>query len=170
MRLILSLFFLAWPLAEIAAFVLVGSQIGVLPTIGLVIPSGFVGILLLRIQGLGTLARIRAETDAGHVPGRDLGDAFMILLAGLLLLLPGFITDVLGILLFIPFVRGRIWGWLRSRTTIVTRATGFATGQHSRNDPRASRRPGRGPVIELDQEDFTREPNPNSPWRKPEGD
>lgn len=146
------LLLLALPLAEIAVFVMVGSEIGVLATVGLVIATTILGAILLRIQGFGILTRIRETMDAGGSPGRDLVHGVMVLLAGLLLLLPGFITDVLGLLLFIPPIRDLGWRLIRSRITIVTAATG----------PGGFRRPERDRTIDLDADDYARRDQPES--------
>lgn len=158
----LPFFLLAIPLAEIAVFVLVGSHIGVLPTIGLVILTAIAGATLLRIQGLGILVRIRAEAEAGRVPGRELVHAFMIMAAGLLLLLPGLITDTLGILLFIPAVRDFVWTRIARRVVVVSSGRGFRT-------PPENPAPRRGRTIDLDETDYSRQPNPDSPWRHEPG-
>lgn len=158
-------------------FVVVGSQIGVLATIGLVLASGVIGILLLRVQGLGALSRIRAETEAGQVPGRDVGHAVMILLAGILLLLPGFLTDILGLLLFVPPIRDFIWNASRSRVTVVATANRFGSRFGDRRGRAAPEgfadrpsAPRHTPVIDLDKDDFERKPDPDSPWRKGSAD
>lgn len=136
------------PLAEIATFVVVGGQIGVLPTIGLVLLTAISGSILLRIQGFGVMARIRATMDAGGIPGRDLLHGFMIMAAGLLLLTPGFITDTIGLLLFIPPVRDFAWSLVRDRIVVAT-STSYQGG------PRGPRRDGR--TIDLDEDEFERE-------------
>ena len=140
----LPIVLLALPLAEIAVFVLVGSEIGVLATIALVLATSMLGAVLLRFQGFGALARIRATMEAGGSPGRDLVHAVMIMSAGFLLLLPGFITDCIGLLLFIPPVREFAWRLVRQRIVVVETA---ATG----------RRQQRGNTIDLDAEDFSRD-------------
>jgi len=148
----LSLFpllFLGYLLLEIAGFILVGDAIGVLPTLGLILLSGFVGIVLMRVQGFGVLTSIRGEQAAGRVPGRQVLHGFMILLAGTLLLLPGFVTDVLGLLLFLPPVRNAAWNLIKSRITILNKATVF------RRQPAA-----RGGVVDLDDRDFHRTDTP----------
>lgn len=142
------------PILEIAAFVMVGSEIGVLRTIALVLLSGIAGSILLRIQGFGALKRIRIEMEAGRDPGRELAHGAMIMLAGILLLLPGFVTDLLGLLLFIPPVREFAWRFLKRRMVVVSSFRG-----------RSGFRPGRDKTIDLDEEDFHRTPDPKSPWR-----
>ena len=93
---VIPLFVLALPFLEIAGFVLVGREIGVLWTLALVIAAGMAGLAVLRIQGFGIMARVRSETDAGRDPGRELANGVMILFAGVLLLIPGFVTDIIG--------------------------------------------------------------------------
>ncbi|HUI17558.1 MAG TPA: FxsA family protein [Alphaproteobacteria bacterium] len=104
---------LALPFLEIAAFIKVGELIGVAPTIELTLLASFAGVVLMRAQGLATLARAREAALADRPPLEELLDGLAILLAGALLIVPGFITDVLGLLLFVPPVRRalrrRIW-------------------------------------------------------------
>lgn len=149
------------PLAEIGAFIVIGREIGVLWTLAMVFVTAVVGSILLRVQGFGLLARIRAETEAGRVPGRELVHGMMILIAGVLLLTPGFITDSIGFLLFIPAVRDAGWALLKNRISVVT-AGGFGrdSAHQPRNDPSASR------TIDLDEEDFRRDPDSDSPWNR----
>jgi UPF0716 protein FxsA len=158
--LLIAIFLLAFPLLEIAAFVVVGSRIGVLPTIGLVILSGVVGSVLLRWQGFGAVNRIRREMETGGVPGRELAHGAMIMLAGILLLIPGFISDVFGLLLFIPAFRDLAWRFLRSRVTVVT---DFSVG-----GLRGARRRDDGRTIDLGEDEYSKAPDPKSPWRRPE--
>ena len=108
------------PITEIAVFILVGQFIGVLPTIALVILTAVLGAGLLRHQGMGLAMKVRSEMEAGRVPGRDLANGAMMLVAGVLLLTPGFVTDTLGFLLFIPQVRARVFEFLAKRIKFVT--------------------------------------------------
>ena len=141
------LFFLVIPVAEIAIFIMVGERIGVLPTLGLVFLSAIVGSVLLRIQGFGLLRRMSLELDAGRVPARELVHGALILFAGLLLLLPGFLTDVFGLLLFIPAVRDLVWKLVGSR--FVTRVdVTSASGRYPRTDGQRT--------IDLDPKDYGR--------------
>ena len=143
----------ALPLIEIAGFVLVGSRIGVLPTIGLVLASAFAGVLLMRVQGLGILSRIRADMAAGRDPGRQVVHGMMIAVAGLLLLIPGFFTDIVGLLLFVPSLREFGWRALKRRLAPRSlRSGGFRPTSTTS-----------GRVIELDSQDFARRGEPNSP-------
>ena len=155
---LIPIFLLALPLLEIAGFVLVGRHIGVLPTIGLVIASSIAGFVLLRIQGFGIMARIQKEMAAGRDPSRELAHGVMILLAGILLVIPGFLTDILGLLLFLPPIRDLAWKLLKSRMAIVTR---FGTGGFSRAGPASG-----GKIIDLDEADYSEAADETSPWRR----
>ncbi|PWW00543.1 UPF0716 protein FxsA [Hoeflea marina] len=160
----IPLLLLAVPLAEIAVFVFVGGLIGVFATLALVLVTAVIGTALLRWQGFGIMARISAETKAGRVPGRDLAHGAMILVAGVLLLTPGFVTDSLGFLLFVPAIRDMAWRLIRSRITVVAAGAAggsFASGFPPRPD--GGPRPTDGsPVVDLDSEDYRRDPD--SPW------
>jgi UPF0716 protein FxsA len=159
-RVVLPIFLLCLPLIEIAGFALVGREIGVLATVALVILSTLVGSILLRWQGFGVITRIRQDLQAGRDPGRQLAHGVMVLVAGLLLIIPGFFTDILGLLLFLPPVRDLGWRLLRDRVQVAGNFSVFRGGA----DPG---RPGRrGPVIDLDAEDYSRTRNPDSPWRR----
>lgn len=155
-------FVFALPLAEIAGFVLVGRQIGALATVGLVLLSGILGMALLRYQGFGVMSRVRAEMAAGRDPSAQLAHGVMILLAAFLLIVPGFLTDILGLLLFIPPVRDLAWKLLKDRFMVVSSFRGGFGGGPAKD----------GRTIDLDAEDFSRDrpnpgqPNPGSPWRR----
>ena len=118
------LLFLALPFIEIAGFVIVGDEIGVLATLGLIILSSVLGVTLLRRQGLSLLNQMKAEAAAGRAPQREIIHGTMMLFAGILLIIPGFLTSIIGLLLFIPFVREFIWKHIlakRIRTAIRMR-------------------------------------------------
>ncbi|MCM2396553.1 membrane protein FxsA [Rhizobium sp. S95] len=150
---------LLMPLAEIATFVLVGKAIGVLPTLGLTLLAVFVGLALLRIQGAGVLQRLQKESRTNANPGREIVHGAMIVVAAMLLIIPGFLTDILGILLFVPFVRDFIWSFIGPRVT-VQRSSSFSYQGASTE----TSRPKDGPIIDLDEDDFRRDGNRQSPW------
>ncbi|MEM7225106.1 MAG: FxsA family protein [Pseudomonadota bacterium] len=102
--LLLSLFILM-PLVEIAVFIEVGGWIGLWPTLGLCILTALLGSWQLRSQGMATLERARTQIDQGQMPAKELFNGACLLIAGALLLVPGFVTDAMGALLFIPAVR-----------------------------------------------------------------
>lgn len=117
--------FLALPLIEIALFVVVGRAIGLLPTLALVILAALAGGLLLRQQGLGVVARLRNNMNAGTIPGQAMFDAMLIGLAAVLLVLPGFLSDIVAIALLIPPVRSWIFSALAGRVRVVETTTSY---------------------------------------------
>jgi UPF0716 protein FxsA len=110
---LLAVVFLVVPIAELAVIITVGSQIGVLNTIGLLIAISVVGAWLAKREGLGVVRRIQAQLDAGRMPGAELVDGFLVLFAGALLLTPGFLTDCLAIALLFPPMRAVVRRTLR---------------------------------------------------------
>lgn len=125
------LVFLAIPLIEIALFVLVGGWIGLWPTLGLVLLTALTGTLLVRAQGLATLAQLQLAMQGRADPARPLAHGALILLAGLFLITPGFFTDTLGFLLLVPPVRAALMRRIAARVSVMgaTMQGGFATSQ-----------------------------------------
>lgn len=101
------------PILEIYVLIEAGSQIGVMPTVGLVILTGIAGAFLARSQGFQLLTRIQSDLQAGRVPAEEMFDGAMILAGGITLLTPGFCTDLLGFMLLTPITRKHIKQWLR---------------------------------------------------------
>ena len=99
------LLFVGIPLIELYFLVQVGSQIGALSTIGLSIFTALLGGALVRIQGFSVLMRVRDALGQSQVPALEMLDGALLLVAGLVLLLPGFFTDTLGFLLLVPKLR-----------------------------------------------------------------
>ena len=112
---ILVVLFIGVPFAELYVLLQVGHAIGVVNTLGLLILISVVGAWLAKREGLGVLRRMQRSVDAGRVPGTELVDAFLILLAAALMLTPGFLTDILAILLLLPPVRAVVRRELRRR-------------------------------------------------------
>ncbi|MDN5926774.1 MAG: membrane protein FxsA [Hyphomicrobiales bacterium] len=153
---LLPLTFILLPALEIATFIAVGRAIGVLPTLGLIFLTSLAGIMLLRAQGLGLLERLRQGLRAGESPEAPMMHGAMIAMAGLLLIIPGFITDAIGFLLFIPAVREFAWSLIGRR--FIVRGSGY------RASPGSAPRDGK--TIDLDADDYSPGPNPSSPWLK----
>ncbi len=105
---LLFLLFLVVPLLEIYLLIKAGSVIGALPTVALVVFTAVLGGFLLRLQGLSTLNRMRANMTQGKLPAMEIMEGAALLVAGGLLLTPGFFTDAIGFLLLIPPLR-RYW-------------------------------------------------------------
>ncbi len=115
MGLIIFIAMIVVPVMEIAVFIEAGELIGLWPTIGAVILTAIVGSTLLRHQGLSTLARVHESMNAGRLPVAELFDGLCLLVAGAFLLTPGFVTDGVGLLLFLPPFRFVLRGFLASR-------------------------------------------------------
>lgn len=114
MRVVLFLFLL-FPLIELALLIQVGSAIGVLPTLLLVIGTAILGGILLRIAGVATAWRAREKLARGELPEQEMLEGLLIAVGGGLLLLPGFISDLLGVLCLMPFSRRLLANKIRLR-------------------------------------------------------
>ena len=108
MALALFLFFLVLPVVELYVIVQVAGQIGALETIGLLLLFSVAGAWLCKREGASVLRRMNTELDRGNVPAREIIDGVLVLLAGALMIVPGFITDAVGLLLLIPPIRAGV--------------------------------------------------------------
>jgi len=159
------------PILEIATFIVVGGEIGVLYTFGLILLTAILGSILLRWQGFQILGRLQSESQAGKIPSKELVHGAMILVAGVLLLTPGFVTDTVGFLLFVPGIRDVIWSTIASKVKFTTFGTGFGTGSGAGfgtgfgNSPFEERqRPNSDDIVDLDPDEYSDVPNADSPW------
>lgn len=107
------------PIVEIALFIEVGGAIGLWPTLAIVVLTALAGTVLMRIQGMQAMARLRTSLEQRRDPVGPIAHGAMILVAGMLLLTPGFFTDTVGLLLLIPPVRQRLIAWGASKITVV---------------------------------------------------
>ena len=114
----LFVLFLAIPLIEIALFIQVGGAIGLWPTLAIVVFTAFLGAWLMRAQGVLAINRLRSSLNELRDPTEPLAHGAMILIAGALLLTPGFFTDAVGFALLVPPVRSAIYAYLRSRVKV----------------------------------------------------
>ncbi len=114
---LLGLFFLFTlvPLLELYLLIRLGTYVGAVDTIAIVIGTGVAGGLLAKSQGLAVLDRMRAELNQGRLPAESLFDGLLILMAGAMLVTPGLLTDGLGLLLLIPWSRQAIKSWLKRK-------------------------------------------------------
>lgn len=119
---------LLWPLLEIGLFVVVGGAIGLWPTLAVVLCTGVLGVALMRWQGMGVLRDL--QQNGAVDPISPIAHGALILLGGFLLILPGFFTDVLGLLMMIPLVRRGLIAALGPRIQVQ----GFAASRF-RRDP-----------------------------------
>jgi UPF0716 protein FxsA len=109
----LFLIFSVVPLTELALLIKVGSVIGTLNTIGIVILTALIGAYMVKLEGLGVLNRLQSNVNQGVFPAEELIDGILILIAGALLLTPGLITDSFGFLAVFPASRGVIKNMLK---------------------------------------------------------
>jgi UPF0716 protein FxsA len=120
---ILVLLFIAVPIAELYVIIKVGEAIGVLPTLAILLADAVLGSMLLRHQGRSAWRRFNAAIAEGRFPGREAADGVMVAVGGTLLLTPGFITDIFGLLLLLPptraVIRSGLFRYLRRRVVVV---------------------------------------------------
>ncbi|EGR1071332.1 FxsA family protein [Vibrio cholerae] len=115
---ILLFLFIAVPVIEIALFIQVGGVLGVWPTIALVLLTAIVGASLVRSQGLQTLLTVQQRLAQGQLPAQQILEGVMLAVAGVLLLIPGFFTDILGMLVLLPAPRAYFAKQLMSRVVV----------------------------------------------------
>lgn len=162
MGLMILLIIFALPAAEIAGFVVIGGRIGVLATLAWIFLAALLGLTVLRLQGMATALQVRQALARDELPGRALFDGACVAFAGFLLLIPGFVTDAVAILLLLPPLR-RLLFWLVARRIEA----------HVRVDVTGTvRRRGRGVVIDTDYEEVDpeaerRDDRPQEPRRLP---
>ena len=143
------------PAVEIFVFIKVGQAIGAWKVVALVFLSAIVGAALLRYQSIGVIRRLDRDLKQGRTPDASLFDGFLIVVGGVLLIVPGFVTDIIGLLLMVPFVRRLVRNFIKSRVTV----RGFGSYRSG------FRRQRRGEdVVDLSPEDFHRE-EPRDPPR-----
>lgn len=107
------------PLFELYFLIEVGSEIGAIPTIFLTVFTAVLGGLLVRVQGFSTALRVRRNMEKGEIPAVEMLEGFVLLFSGLLLLFPGFFTDVIGFLCLIPPLRRGALIWFLSRSGVM---------------------------------------------------
>ena len=132
MLLPLVLLFIVVPIAELAVLIQVGQEIGVAWTVAILIADAILGSILMRAQGRAAWRRFNEAMQAGRVPAREVLDGALVMFGGLLMLTPGFITDILGFLLLIPPTRAVARAVLAKR--LMERMVVSMTGPRPRPD------------------------------------
>ena len=156
--------FVAVPIIEIGLFIQVGGFLGLWPTLAIVVLTALVGTALMRAQGMAALQKLQTSIESGGNPADPIANGAFILIAGLLLLTPGFFTDTIGLLLLVPPVRQSlirtVAAQLKARATVYT-SSGFETRTQYASDT----------VLEGDfevvEDNVNGEPG-NSGWTRPE--
>ena len=170
MGIVLLAAFIGVPLLEIAVFIQVGEAIGLWPTLATVVLTAVIGTWCLRAQGLATLARARAQIDQGALPTRELFDGACLLIAGALLLTPGFVTDTVGFLLFLPPVRDFLRDILARHVESRMETHVYVDGREVHGSgPKGGPRGRAGPVIEGEFDEVDDETGPEDPPKRAGG-
>jgi UPF0716 family protein affecting phage T7 exclusion len=121
--LIFLLIFVVFPIAEITVLVMLYGKIGLLATLALMIGAGMAGAAVARAEGFKSAMRVRSQLAHGALPAAEMFDGLLIAGAGLLLILPGILSDILGLILLLPptrkLVRQGIMHWARTRFRVV---------------------------------------------------
>ena len=165
---ILFIILVGVPIGEIAILVKVGEIIGFWETIGAVILTALIGTHLLRQQGLAILKRAQASMNENRFPVDEVFDGLCLLLAGALLLTPGFITDAIGLALFVARFRAALRFGLQR--TLAARGRFHVHGSGLGDGMDGGPFPGGGPIIDGDFEDVTEKkegaPRPGLPGKQ----
>ena len=127
---VLLTLFIIVPLVEIYLFIKVGSLIGALATVALVIITALAGVSLLRIQGFQTMAKFQQQMVNGELPADTMVEGMALLFGGVLLLTPGFLTDAIGFLCLIPLTRRVVVRWLMQNFFLQSRFSGHGFSTH----------------------------------------
>jgi UPF0716 protein FxsA len=144
---------LVLPAIEIFVFIKVGQAIGAWKVVALIFLSAIIGALLLRFQSIGVIRRLDRDMRQGRTPDASLFDGFLIVVGAVLLIIPGFVSDAIGLLLMIPLVRR----WIRR--AVANRITVRGFGGYRRGFRRGR---GSDDVVDLSPEDFERRDPPGS--------
>ena len=131
----LLVLFIVIPLVELFLLIQVGSRIGVVPTIGLIVLTGLIGASLARQQGLSAMRRIQEEIRNGRQPALELLEGVMILIGGIVLITPGIMTDLFGFALLLPMFRKGLARKLKANfAKSMTRSPNRKSADHSKRD------------------------------------
>lgn len=149
--LILFILFLGVPILEIAAFIKIGAWIGLVPTLLGCVVTAIIGALLVRHQGFGVLKDAQTALARNEAPVEQLAHGVFILIAGVLLMTPGYVTDAMGFLLLIPPVRLKIARYLVTRLVRNADIRVMRAGWGAAED--TSHVTIEGEAVELDDED-----------------
>ena len=170
--LFLVVLFIVVPIAELYVIIQVGQLIGVWPTLALLLADALLGSMLLKHQGRGAWRRFNEALAAARFPGKEVADGVLIVIGGTLLLAPGFLTDIVGLLLLIPPTRAIARQLLKrftiGRFTVVGDARAAGAARSARR-PAAEGRPSRDYDFDGTAEEVPPQGNGGDP-RLPGGD
>jgi len=171
--LVLFALFVLIPILEIATFIQVGSVVGLPLTLLGILLTAIIGAVLVRQQGFKALNDARENIARQKSPVEQVVHGAFILVAGLLLLTPGFLTDTLGFLFLVPPLRlgiaNKVWSWIKANGSIDIQA-GNMPGQRSESDPDPRSDTQGGTIIEgevVEVKEVKETENSETPWRPP---
>lgn len=131
---VLFLLFVLVPIIEISVLIQVGSVIGTWPTIAIVILTAWLGAKFVKQQGIATLRNVQEKSARGEVPSEEIITGFLLLVAGVVLVTPGFVTDAIGLSLLVPAVRRGLISKVQQQIKVqATRQSGFHAHFHQGN-------------------------------------
>lgn len=140
----LLILFITIPVVELILFMTIGRQIGIFPTFGIILVTGVLGAWLTRVQGMRTLIRYQQAISEGRLPHEEVMDGLMILVAGAVLLTPGFLTDAVGFLILMPAVREVLRKWLVKYLKGKIQVAGNGMDMSAEPESRGKKFPGVG--------------------------
>jgi UPF0716 protein FxsA len=146
----LLILFIVVPIVELAVLIQVGQEIGVLPTVAILVADSILGSLLMRSQGRATWRRFNVALQSGRPPAREVLDGVLVIFGGALLLTPGFLTDILGLTLLIPPSRAVV------RRVLVRRFAARMISSATRRRPPAGPADVEGRAVDVDAEPLPR--------------
>ena len=117
--------FILWGWAEMSAFIYIGGEIGGLFTLLGIFVTAIIGLSLLKSQGSAVMTKIRTELAQGRAPVGSIADSISLVVGGILMLIPGYVTDSIGVLLFIPGLRTIFGAWMLDQLVTNNRFKGF---------------------------------------------
>ena len=151
---LIPIVFLILPVIEITLFIVIGGKIGVLATLAWILAMAVIGFLVIRVKGIETARLANQAMRRGETPGPAMMDGALTVIAAVLMIVPGFFTDLIGLILLLPPVRG----WL------VSKVKWQQFGSFTFNGRTGRRR--REDVVDLDPDDYERRDPEASDWRK----
>lgn len=163
----LFLLFVILPIAEIMLLINVSASIGGWNTFFVVIVTAFFGAYFVRQQGFALIQQMQAKMGAGQAPSTEMAEGLLLLVAGVLLITPGFITDVLGFLFTLPFSRGPIASFVMQRVVVKQAGNvhfgqgGFGAGS-SAGFENQNEKPANDDIIDAEYTDKSESDKPSS--------
>ena len=163
----LFILFVVIPVIEILLLIKVGQAIGGWYTVGLVLLSAFIGVNMLRYQGISTLTRAKQRLDQGELPLGEMRDGIVIAVGGALLITPGFVTDFLGFCCLIPYTRRWFVELFSGLFKSMTKQSGgnaqfhYYSSRQNEGPTRSGSRGQKGDIIEGEYVDVEDKPGSN---------